>query len=113
MPRSSQLAANDAQSRSPAASRTACICGARAKAKPSRLMVSAIAAKKSVIRNFPLHARLMRSWRRQFHTAIEPRKTGLECEASYTRKIKFGINAILTSRLDKHVFLAEFVFIRY
>src|SRR5271169_1093167 len=94
MPRSSQLAANDPQSRSPAASNAACISGARTKAKPSRPIVSAIAAKKSVIRTSPIQASLMWSCPVQFHPGMEPVSTPEpECELGHTRMVQFQINA--------------------
>src|SRR6516162_1809515 len=97
MPRSSQLAANDPQSRSPAASNAASICGACTKAKPSRPIVSAIAAKKSVIRTSPIQFSLMWFCRVQFHPEVERVSTpALECEVGHTRLVQFQINAIYT-----------------
>src|SRR6516225_10963490 len=97
MPRSSQPAANDPQSRSPAASNAACISGARTKAKPPRPIVSAIAAKKSVIRTFLIQTSLMWSCHVQFH----PKPGGvstptLECEVAHTRMVQFQINTTHT-----------------
>src|SRR6516225_4412530 len=113
MPRSSQLAANDPQSRNPAASNTACISGARTKAKPSRPILSAIAAKKSVIRPSPIKASLMWSFRVQFHPGVERVSTPAhECEVGHTRLVQFPINAIYTG-FHENVVLAEFLIIRY
>src|SRR6516162_3710312 len=112
MPRSSQLAANDPQSHSPAASNAACISGARTKAKPSRPIVSAIAAKKSVIRTSPIRASLMWPFRGQFHPGVE-RVSTPECEVGHTRMVQFRVNANYTGGYYEHVWLAKFVIIRY
>src|SRR6516162_6637496 len=114
MPRSSQLAANDPQSRSPAASNTACICGARTKAKPSRPIVSVIAAKTSVIGASRIQARFMWSFRVQFHPEAEPASTSAhEYEVGRMRMAQFGINPTHTMVKSEHVLLAKFGFVRY
>src|SRR5271165_3017862 len=93
MPRSSQLAANDPQSRSPAASKTACISGARTKAKPSPPIASAIASRKSVILTSPIQTRVMWSFHEQFHPREQLATQSHECEAGHISRLQFLINA--------------------
>src|SRR6516165_11599809 len=107
MPRSSQPAANDPQSRSPATSNAPCISGARTKAKPSRPIVAAIAAKKSVIRTPRFKPALCGHDVGNSTSERHPDRRRRWCDVDYSRMIQFQTNPMHTGDSRRALFSCD------